>query len=161
MSNAADISDRVDGMRQAGLAAIEHGGPAAQRIGAVLLRLADLTADSGTFEAEAGLCPGWKAEARRARRDAMVIDIRRRHFPDLTARAAAAEIETAARRYAATGFRADRRTRRRPDGIRGDLFDILSVCEMQGRDALSRLFNGMGAVSDPPIDTARCTALSR
>jgi hypothetical protein len=160
VAGAVAIAERVEGLRQAGLLAVEHGAPAARAIGAALLRMADLTTDAGTFEAEAGLCPGWQAEARRARRDAMLIDLRRRHFADLTARAAAAAIETAGRRYAAAGFRADRRAQRRPDGVRGDIFDILSVYEIQGRDALSRLFNGICAVSDPPPDTARRAAVS-
>jgi hypothetical protein len=143
MPGASPILERIDAMRQAGLLVIEHGGAGARVIGGVLLRLADLSADVLSFEAEADLQPGWRSEARRARRDAMLIDLRRRRFPDLAARPAAVAIEIAGCRYAASGWRRDRRAGRRPDGLSGDLYDLLSICGMPGREALRRLFSAV------------------
>jgi len=88
MSDTCAIVARVDAVRRAALVLVEHPDADTAAFGAALLRWADYGGSETTLDAELGLVPGWRAETRRARRDAMLADLRCRRFADLKCRAA-------------------------------------------------------------------------
>jgi hypothetical protein len=98
---------------------------------------------SVTLEAALGLPPDGRMRARLENRDTLLIALARRHFPTLTGRRLADAVALAGSRYAGSSWTRDRRSGRRPDGLNGDLFDILSAGEIPGDARLRQIFNGL------------------
>jgi hypothetical protein len=96
------------------------------------------------------LLPGWRSEARRRDRDAALLHLARQHFPSLEGREVARAVAAAARRYEGTSWSRDRRAQRRPDGLNGDLFDVLSFSSMPSVGTLRRIFKALSG-SDSPV----------
>lgn len=107
--------------------------------------------DGGDFSQALGLPHGWRAMHRRELRDAALIDLVRRRFPEMEGRAAARAVAAAGRRYEGGAWPRDRRAERRPDGLNGDFFDILSLGELPSYGTLRALFNGLSGANGPVV----------
>jgi hypothetical protein len=83
----------------------------------------------------------WFDETVRHQRDQALRDIARRDHPGLRGKPLARAIDLARLRYLPT-FERDRRMRRRPDGARGRLYDILMTEKFPGYSQLLNIFRG-------------------
>lgn len=122
----------------AGLLA-EHGLAATAE--AILTWLDGTSSD--TFESSLGLPCNGRHRARLEARDEQLVMLAQRWFPTLQGRALAQAVACAASRYARSSWPRNRLSTRRPDGINGDLFDILSHGEIPGDARLRQIFNGI------------------
>ena len=113
---------------------------------AVLVWLSDGAPMS--FDAALGLPSGWRDLVRRERRNAALVGLAERRFPGLAGRALAAAVALAVRRYEASSWPRDRRAGRRPDGMAGDLFDLLTLGESLSESRIRSLFNEIGGLSE-------------
>ena len=135
------ILEQIGTIRGAVAALAEVAPPSALPL---VQALSDWLADGIDLAATLGLPQGWRADYRRASRDKMLHDLAGRYFPTLAGRPLACAVALAARRYQGSSWPRDRKSRRRPDGLPGMLFDILSVGEMPGVERLLQLFKGLG-----------------
>lgn len=129
----------VGRLRTAVLILAEHG---AGDVGQALSMWLD-GGTSITFEAACGLPADRRSRARLVERDGLLLCVATRWFPHLRGRPLADAVAAAARRYEGSAWPRDRRAHRRPDGIQGDLFDVLLVGEMPGEARLRQIFNGL------------------
>jgi hypothetical protein len=127
-------------LRTAAVVLAEHGDAATAE---ALWTWLDSDA-SVTFEAALGMPSDGRARARLEARDALLIAIARRHFAELCGRALADAVVKAGRRYQGSSWPRDRRSGRRPDGLTGDLFDVLSFGDIPGDARLRQIFNSLG-----------------
>ena len=135
------ILEQIQTIRGAVAALAELAPPAALPIVQVLSAWLD---DDTDLAAALGLPPGWRAEHRRAARDRLLHELAGRYFPTLAGRKLACAMALAARRYEGSGWPRDRKGGRRPDGLPGIIFDILSLGEMPGVERLLQIFKGLG-----------------
>jgi hypothetical protein len=88
-----------------------------------------------------GLKPKWRFHRALADRDAALLRLRARRCPLLSGRPAARSVIDAVARYAMAGWRHDRRDRRRPDGERGLVYDVLACgAVVPGEEQMRDLF---------------------
>jgi hypothetical protein len=80
----------------------------------------------GDFATALGLAPGWHSALRQWQRDATVGELAR-HFSGICGRPLARAMTAAAADYETRRWPRDRATRRRPDGMDGLFFDLLSM----------------------------------
>lgn len=113
-----------------------------------------LAAGDGDFAAALGLPPGWHSALRRRQRNDVLCEVARRRFPALNPSAAALALLRASRRYEGTSWPRDRKSGRRPDGINGDIFDVLSLGEMPCERILRSLFSELDW-QDAPVSVAK------
>jgi hypothetical protein len=138
---APDIASRIAELRRAALVLIETGDDALARIADAIDAWASATpAAPISFEQALGLPPTWRADVRRHFHHAALLHLAQRNFPDLHGRACARAVSAAVRRYASSGWLHDHREHRRPDGLRGDCYDVLMLGEPPGEEVLRRLF---------------------
>jgi len=114
----------------------------------------DWLANGGSFAGALGLPPTWRSDARRSARDAALLRLARQHFPNMAVQTAALAIAAAARRYEGTAWPRDRQKHRRPDGLRGEIFDVLSLGDMPSVGTMCRILNGL-SYADGPVGMSR------
>jgi hypothetical protein len=148
MTDACAIVARVDAVRRAALMLVEHGDAEMAQVGGALVaflvtakRPLDADQRHAPLESLLGLGPTWRGDVRRQRRDALFLDIRKRRYGDLSNRRAAEQLSIDAARYAASAWLRDQRAGRRPDGLPGDLFDLLSLGAVPAEASLRHLFD--------------------
>lgn len=140
--NAADLRDAI--------AHLATGSPACRRVATALdaWRQAD---DAVTLERALGVGDGWRRAQRILARDAILAEIAVKHFGGMTGRRGAAAIVLAVSKYEAGAFRVDQAAGRRPDGLRGLLFDLLATgAPTLGEEAIRRL--GIFRPRESPAD---------
>jgi hypothetical protein len=105
--------------------------------------------DPVRLEQDLGLRPEARAHYRLWRRDAALLELRRRHFPELKGRPAATAVGKAVRRYQTSpAWLRDRASDQPPPGIDGDVFAVLMLGEdVPGHEILRRLFRLCDAFS--------------
>jgi hypothetical protein len=142
MPDVRHITERVAAIRRA--VKLLADGDAGTRAVAVALDLwvSSAPGDAVPFHIALGLPPCWRSDHRRAVRDAALIEIASRHFPNIAGRKAARAITGALRKYESISWPRDRMEHRRPDGLRGLFFDALSAGEVPGEESLRRLLTG-------------------
>jgi hypothetical protein len=96
-----------------------------------------------SFEIGMGLMPGWRGTAQRCARDHALAEIAAAFFPRSCVRQLAREVATALLRYGATAWPRDKAARRRPDGLRGLLFDVLMAGPPPGFSQLRNIFKSL------------------
>ncbi|HEV2546029.1 MAG TPA: hypothetical protein VGU20_01705 [Stellaceae bacterium] len=96
--------------------------------------------DKLTLETALGFQPGWRALATRHRRNEILREIARIYFPELQGRKRARAIARSAGAYEGNGWLRDRRSGRRPDGLKGLFYDLLSIGEVPSEERLRQLF---------------------
>lgn len=132
-------SDRISALERAVLHLAQTGDESHAVVAdAIALWLRDGGSDL-SFDAALSLPWGWRRPHRIEKRNQMLRDLARRHWPELSGRALARKISTTARRYEAGAFARHRQTGR-PDGLQGDLFDVLSVEPLPGEEGLRKIF---------------------
>jgi len=99
--------------------------------------------DGMTFDVALGLTGAWRAEDRRRRRDRLIQRLALAHFGDSKGRARALAIAKAARRYRGTSWPRDRHAGRRPDGLNGVIFEVLSLGPFPSEPTLRRILVGL------------------
>jgi hypothetical protein len=155
MPSPVDIIECLDAIHRAVVTLAEHGDDGVVEVGSALLRWVEQPDGSTTLDAELDLPPGWRTEARRRARDDALVRLARKHFPALQGRAVAGAVAAAARRYEGTSWPRDRRAQRRPDGLSGDLFDVLSFSAMPSQGTLRRIFKTLSG-SNGPVEMSQC-----
>jgi hypothetical protein len=95
-----------------------------------------------SFDQALGLPPTWRANARRSQRDAALRELRARHFLHHSGRKAARAVAGAVLHYETTTWPRDRRDRRRPDGVNGCCFDVLTFADHVPQEARLRQILG-------------------
>ena len=105
-------------------------------------------AEGMPFDQALGLPATWRSSWRRAERDAALIRLRAQHFPQLSGRPAAHAVAAAVRRYETTAWLRDYHSRRRPDGLSGACYDVLTHGDAPGHETLRRLLGGDRQDSD-------------
>ena len=106
------------------------------------------------WEGALGLGPHWRTELARARRNRAIAELLQ-YFPAMSIRQRAKAIAQAVRRYETTGWKRDRQSRRRPDGVRGAVYDLLAIGagvpdECQLRRIIKEIGGASGAYGDAP-----------
>ena len=106
---------------------------------AALLIVRDDGVDS--LPAAMGAPWGWRATAQHQARDDAIRQLHAQHFPELVGRAAARAVGGALRRYQSTSWPRDRRSHRRPDGVDGACYDLLTLADrVPSEETLRRMF---------------------
>lgn len=147
----SDATDTVAIIRRAVTALIECGDDAVLPIADALEQwVSQGPGEVCSLDRLLGVPVTWRADMRRHRQHAVLVDLAERYFPQLHGRAAARAIAAAVRRYEGTGWPRDRRANRRPDGLVGCIFDALSQGPLPGHETLRRLF----AADRPHVDLA-------
>lgn len=137
---ASDLLDRVHAIRRAVALLVEHGDDDVRSVAAGIAQWVNREpGDDTAMAADLDLPPCWRTDWRRAERDLRLLDLSARWFPGLSGRAAARKVWEAASRYETTSWPRDRRAGRRPDGMAGDLFDVLRLGELPGFHSLRLL----------------------
>lgn len=131
---------QIEAIRQAIGVIVDHGPPAVWPVARGLMLWLDQAEALVTIDDALELPRRWRSEARRRQRDMALIELRARHFPALWGREAARAVGAAVRRYQTTSWPRDKCAGRRPDGLHGLSFDLLSVAELPGEEVLRRLF---------------------
>jgi hypothetical protein len=149
MPAAPAIVERVAAIRRAVAVLAEHGDAGVLEVARGVTDWLDQAEAATTLDAALDLPPGWRTELRRHQRDAALLDLVRRRFAGMEGREAARAVATAARRYEGSAWPRDRRANRRPDGMNGDLFDILIQGDMPSEATLRRLFIGLSGANGP------------
>jgi hypothetical protein len=149
------VEGRVAGVRKAVSLLAEHGDDGVVAVaGALAIWIDQAPAATITFDDALNLPPGWRSALRRQQRDQALLRLWRHHFVGLQGREAVRAVSAAARRYEGTGWPRDRRTGRRPDGLNGDLFDVLCLGSLPAEGSLRRLFQCLSRIiqgaSDAP-----------
>ena len=132
----------ADGLHRTAARLLDLADADCQRLGAAVLAWTNDAAPI-SFDAALGLPSGWRDLVRRERRNAALIGLAERRFPGLAGRALAAAVASAMRRYEASSWPRDRRAGRRPDGMAGDIFDLLALGETLSESRMRSLFNEM------------------
>ena len=135
--------ERVRAVRRAVALLVEYGDAGVLEVARGVADWLDQTEAATTLDAALDLPQGWRSEVRRLARDAALLDLVRRRYPGLEGREAARAVASVARRYEGSSWPRDRRANRRPDGLNGDLFDILAQGDMPSEATLRRIFNGL------------------
>lgn len=109
-----------------------------------------------SIEACLGAADNWRAAEQLRHRNEMLVDIARQHFgaQDFGAigRTAARQMLAALTRYEAGEYHQHLEANRRPDGVRGRLYDILALGVPSLKESTARaLSRGSGAVSRTPF----------
>ncbi|MDE2582753.1 MAG: hypothetical protein KGL52_14055 [Rhodospirillales bacterium] len=138
MPGASPTTERIEAVARVAAMAAEAGEVV------VADALAQWCQDGIELHVALGLAPDWHAALRRRRRDALLVEIARRHFADLGTKAAAASIAGAVGRYAASAWQRDRKARRRPSGLEGDVFDLLGLGEPLGPERVRQILRAAG-----------------
>jgi hypothetical protein len=99
---------------------------------------------SESFEEVLGGAPGLRAAWHRRQWDRALGALAQRFPAARSARALAAEVHPAVSRYEAGPWLRDKAAGRRPDGINGLCYDLLSHGELPGEDRLRRLLKSVG-----------------
>lgn len=110
---------------------------------AILVRAIDAAINDGkTIESGLGLAPGWRTALRRSERDE---GLRRLVAVAGSNRQRARSLQIEIRRYAASGYIADRRAARRPTGRHGELFDFLAANggDIPSDETIRKIINGL------------------
>jgi hypothetical protein len=144
----ADTVERVGAIGRAVALMVEHGDAGVMEVATAVADWLDQPDATVTLDVALGLPATWRSDIRRGRRDAALIDLARRRFPGLEGREAARAVATAARRYEGSSWPRDRRANRRPDGLSGDLFDVLSHGDMPSEATLRRIFMTLSGSND-------------
>jgi hypothetical protein len=76
-----------------------------------------------------GVGRDYRSADKRCRRDDLLCQIKERYFSDLSNREVAHRISAEVQRYKGTAWQLDRGARRRPRGIKGDFFQILTLTD--------------------------------
>jgi hypothetical protein len=106
-----------------------HGSAAALRAAAALRMWLDTNL---SLEESLGRAPGWRSGWRRARRDKMLAAWAHKWFPGMSGSPLAKKILGAAARA--------RRMRSRPDGMLGEVFDIVKLGNFPDLECLRKFF---------------------
>jgi hypothetical protein len=101
------------------------------------------SAPGTSFDVALQLPAGWRDVARRAWRNSILRDMAVRFFPSLHGRGLALEVFTTVHRYQATGWRRDRSTLRRPDGVLGAAYDVLRLGSAPGQEQIRKILRGI------------------
>jgi hypothetical protein len=110
--------------------------------------------DGVSLEAALGLGPHWRIELARAQRNRAIAKLLR-YYPAASIRQRAKAVVQAVRRYEPTGWKRDRQSGRRPDGVRGALYDLLAIGaeipdECQLRRIIKEIGDALDAYGDAP-----------
>jgi hypothetical protein len=135
---AASLVDRVEGLRRLARLGQTSGDPAIAAAGVMIEAWLDTPEGE---QRDLSLGPNWRFRYRQAMRDAALLRLRDRWFPDLSGRPAARAVSGALAAYQSRGgWRRDRETLTRPAGLRGACYDVLMWGEPLGEEASRRLF---------------------
>jgi hypothetical protein len=116
-----------------------------------LLRIADglsvwRDAETITLEMALGLPNTWRSAMRRSFRDDLYAGIARTHFSTLKGLPLARAIVAAIDHYETSSWRDDRANGRRPAGLKGQIFELLSLKErLLDVEALRKLIGAVNA----------------
>jgi hypothetical protein len=94
-------------------------------------------ARGGDFAAALGMAPGWHSAARIRQRDAALRKLAAQYAP-LRGRRLAAALVADAKRYETTRWPGDCADQRRPDGLQGLFYDLLSHGPMPAEETLRK-----------------------
>jgi hypothetical protein len=103
----------------------------------------DWLANGGDFALSLGLAPGWHSALRQRQRDAALRDLTG-YFPDLCGRRLAKALADAASDYEGRRWPRDRADRRRPDGMDGLIYDVLTLGRMPTEETLRKCIGYFG-----------------
>jgi hypothetical protein len=149
MSATLGTVERMAAIRRAVALMVEHGDAGVLEVARGVGNWLDQPDAEVTLDAALGLPPGWRSDVRRHQRDAALLDLISRRYPGMEGREAARAVATVARRYEGSSWPRDRRANRRPDGINGDIFDILVQGDMPSEATLRRIFIGLSGANGP------------
>jgi hypothetical protein len=141
-----DILPAVAAIHRAAMALMDQDDAEIAAIGHVLHAWLDAPRDeAASAQTDLGLGADWRVARRRAERNRALLALRDRHFASLVGRSAAAAVAGALTRYRGTSWPRDRKAARRPDGLRGELFDVLCWGGIPSDRILQSLFKALPA----------------
>jgi hypothetical protein len=136
----APATETIADLRWVMALAVKHGGERGRHFAtAMALVLAPGTTLS--FEEALGLRGNWCTRVRCEAQADILRYIAGRHFPTLVGRPRAKAVDKAGRNYETTSWPRDHKAKRRPDGLRGDFYDVLSWGPLPGKSRLRQIFN--------------------